>query len=144
MPDVPALSLAVRRAEPTDTDELIDLGSLARQAIEASRGGTALLRELDDHPPGRWAVATIDGMVVGMAGVDHSVDGVALLRCIFVREEARQLGLGEQLLDWVLADAAEDGCQRFDGIALPGDRSTKNLFERAGIVARAIIVSRPL
>ena len=31
-----------------------------------------------------------------------------------------------------------------EGWALPGDRDTKNLFERAGVTARKIIVSKPL
>jgi hypothetical protein len=31
-----------------------------------------------------------------------------------------------------------------EGTALPGDRDTKNLYERAGVVARKIVVSKPL
>jgi hypothetical protein len=35
-------------------------------------------------------------------------------------------------------------CLGVDAIALPGNRDTKNFFETFGLVARAILVHRPL
>jgi len=36
------------------------------------------------------------------------------------------------------------GCAAIEGEALPGDRDVKNLYERAGITARLIVVSKAL
>ena len=43
-----------------------------------------------------------------------------------------------------LQHARDRGAQVFEGEALPGDRDTKNLYERAGITARLITVSTRL
>ena len=40
--------------------------------------------------------------------------------------------------------ASSRGCSRIDALALPGDRDTKNLFERNGLTARLIVASSPL
>jgi hypothetical protein len=46
----------------------------------------------------------------------------------------------QALVDW----CTERGCMGVDSLALPGDRHTKNFFESFGLVARAIVVHRPL
>ena len=46
----------------------------------------------------------------------------------------------QALVDW----CAARGCFGVDSLALPGDRHSKNFFESFGLVARAIIVHRPL
>ncbi len=141
------MSPEVRPAGAADTDDLDALRRAARLAIADQRGGRAWL---DDHVPAPWdaphqtvLVGTLDGVVLGYAVVAVG-ERVARLTEIFVDPEARQLGCGEALLDAALESARHAGCRRFDGIALPGDRATKNLFERAGIVARAIVVSTEL
>ena len=50
--------------------------------------------------------------------------------------EAREVGVGELLLDTVLRWAEARGCFGIDSIVLPGNRETKNFFETAGMVAR--------
>ena len=81
-------------------------------------------------------------LVVGYLVLD--VDGaIARVDQVYVTPDARELGFGDALLE-----AATDGgrrgrrraCSR--ATALPGDRDTKNLYERAGITARLITVSR--
>src|SRR5947207_670177 len=93
-------------------------------------------------------VGTIDDVIVGyaVARVQELPDGGRLARLtdIYVQPEAREVGIGELLLDTVLAWAAEGGCFGVDSIVLPGNRETKNFFESAGMVARAIIVHRAL
>ncbi len=58
--------------------------------------------------------------------------------------EARELGFGDELLATAIASASSRGAVGVEGQALPGDRQTKNLYERAGIVARLITTFRRL
>ena len=91
---------------------------------------------------------TIDDVVVGYAVVRTEVlrDGgrLGVLTDIYVEPEARAVGVGEVLVDEVLRWCRELGCTGVDGLALPGNRSTKNFFETFGFTARAIVVHRRL
>ena len=69
---------------------------------------------------------------------------MAVIRELYVEPDGRDVGIGEALMDGVLAWAREQGCDGVDSFALPGNRALKNLFERYGLVARAILVHRPL
>ncbi len=121
----------------------------ARAALCDQRGGPAHLAE---RPAvGDWAkllatpgplvwVATIDEVVVGYLQLQVFASAAEVLQ-VYVHPEARELGFGDWLLEAALAAARECGCTVFEGTALPGDRATKNLYERAGIKARKITVS---
>jgi GNAT superfamily N-acetyltransferase len=63
---------------------------------------------------------------------------------VFVHPDARGIGVGESMVDEALTWAAGAGCSGLDALALPGDRETKNLYERSGLTARAIVVHRDL
>jgi GNAT superfamily N-acetyltransferase len=149
----------VRPARGTDVDELQVLEDEARAGLDGARGGN---RWLDEHPPigARWAevvaarsvfVAEI-GDVVGLdqppAVVGYlvlDVDGdIARIDQVFVTPGARELGFGDALIEAATDVARTAGARYLEGEALPGDRETKNLFERAGITARLITVSRRL
>ena len=58
--------------------------------------------------------------------------------------EARELGVGELLLEAAIGWAEAHGCRGIDAMALPGIRASKNLFERFGLKARRLVVHRPL
>mgnify|MGYP006280573489 CR=1 FL=1 len=147
----------VRPATSDDVDELVRLDRAHRRLLEsAARGGTQWLNE---HPePGRagWAlrcsesswqvfVAGVDSVVLGMLSLTIASDGAdARIDQVFVEEEARELGLGDGLVEAALEGARRSGCRAVESTALPGDRDTKNLFERFGLVARAITVRRDL
>jgi GNAT superfamily N-acetyltransferase len=106
---------------------------------------------LEEHPPvadwarvvdgdGHVTVAEIDGVLVGflqMAAPDER--GVAAVVQVFVLPDARELGFGDIMLAESIAWARSVGAVALEGEALPGDRETKNLYERAGITARKII-----
>jgi len=142
----------VRQAEPADAAQLAELEATARHQLIDQRGGAALLAEqpavadwsaaIEDHS--RWvAVAELDGFVVGY--LELAVTGeIAVVRQVYVQPEARQLGFGDGLLEAALDEARRHGCSALEGFALPGDRETKNLYERARITARKIIVSTRL
>ena len=145
----------IRHATLDDLAVIVELDATAREAVASQRGGRIWLVE---HAPAKFLHADelIDHSWVGT--VDEHV--VGFLRCtlddvpqhglvcsverVFVDENARELGFGDALLQQAIEHATNLGCVAIEGNALPGDRETKNLYERAGIVARKIIVSRPL
>ena len=101
----------------------------------------------DDLVGHSW-VGTVDEHVVGFLHCEYDDVPHHGLVCsverVFVDAHARELGFGDALLQQAIDHATQMGCVVIEGNALPGDRETKNLYERAGIVARKIIVSRRL
>ena len=142
----------VRPARPADADLLRLLEDEARAGLVGTRGAA---RWLEEHPPigALWAsemahhdvfVAELDGsVVVGYLVLEHAGD-VATVAQVYVTGAARELGFGDALLEAAMDRARERRARVLEGFALPGDRDTKNLYERAGITARLITVSRPL
>jgi GNAT superfamily N-acetyltransferase len=145
----------VRPARRADVDALRFLESEARAALVTARGGT---RWLDEHPElgAAWSdaleehqvfVAVLDGegveVVVGYLVLDVA-GTVARIDQVFVTPDAREVGFGDALVEAAESAAREGGATLLEGQALPGDRETKNLYERAGITARLITVSRRL
>jgi len=135
-----------------DVPAVAQLEAEARTTLLDQRGGPAHLTErpavpswlqvLSGNGQHVW-VSTIDDVAVGY--LQLLVDGEAAeVWQVYVHPEARELGFGDWLLEAALARARELGCTVLEGTALPGDRNTKNLYERAGIKARKITVSTPL
>lgn len=141
----------VRDAEALDADAVIALDAAMRSAVSDQRGGAAWLHEnppLADDPTfvGRCRVGVIDDVIVGFVvwRVRPERGGVIEVQRVHVAPQARELGFGDALLAAVIATGRELGCAHVEGHALPGDRETKNLYERAGITARRITVARSL
>jgi len=139
----------VRSATADDAEQLDLLETESRASLVDQRGG---LRWLETNPAraGRWAaaadigavhVAHIDDVVVGYLVAQH---GGAIVRIVdvYVTPAARELGFGDAMLALAIETGRAAGCELVEGEALPGDRDTKNLYERAGITARLIVVSR--
>lgn len=146
------LVVSARAATLADLDRIHDLVEQARQSVRPVRGGASHLDvdgvdwHLDtrlESPHAAVLCGLIDDAVVGYAVVGED-RGAARIEAIFVEPEAREVGLGEELLDAVIAWSRARGCSTLDAVALPGDRHTKNFFETFGMVARAITVSRLL
>lgn len=142
----------VRRAQPGDVDDLAWLQQMARDAAVDQRGGPAWLDETPaEHDWGTAItsadravfVGTVEGVVLGMLDLGIG-PRIAAVRLAYVHPEARELGLGDTMMEHALDAARAAGCAAFEGVALPGDRETKNLYERAGITARKIILSTRL
>ena len=142
----------VRSVAPHDGAVLAQLPVLeaeARAALIDQRGGERWLLE---HPPvgDGWTelaadadvvVAEIDEVVVGYL-VALDCDELVVIDQVWVTPEARELGFGDALLALAIDRARSRGAEAVQGSALPGDRHTKNLYERAGIVARLITTYR--
>jgi len=144
----------VRRCAGDDGDvaELAVLEAEARAALVDQRGGARWLVEhpvvgegwLDRCRSSDVWLAHIDDVVVGYMVADLGVDRIVRIDQVWVTPLARELGFGDGLLEAAIASARERGAVAVEGQALPGDRQTKNLYERAGIVARLITTYREL
>ncbi|MET0146984.1 MAG: GNAT family N-acetyltransferase [Ilumatobacteraceae bacterium] len=146
----------VRPAAAGDAGPLNVLEDEARAALVDTRGGN---RWLEEHPPigPSWdravdsrqvfvAELTFPGdlpLLVGYLVLDRAGD-IAMVDQVYVTPGARELGFGDSLLEAATEAARSGGAVVIEGQALPGDRETKNLYERAGITARLITVSRAL
>jgi GNAT superfamily N-acetyltransferase len=152
---------SVRPATEADLPELAALAAGAVAEQERSRGGgvwsqrearampaePSLRAALSD--PGQLVLAgTIGDAVVGYAvvHVDRLRNGETLgvVDDIFVLPAAREVGVGEVLIERALDWCRERGSIGVDALVLPGNRETKNFFEAFGFTARAIVVHRPL
>lgn len=140
----------VRRATAADHPALRELEREARSAVVGQRGGD---RWLEEHPEvaDGWEqrcvdadvyVGTIDALVVAYLVAVLSDDGILRIDQVWVTPAARELGFGDELLAAAIEGARRRGALAVEGQALPGDRHTKNLYERAGIVARLITTFR--
>jgi len=140
------------RADDGDVAQLELLEREARDALIGQRGGD---RWLVEHPAigARWRdrcsdadvwIAHIDDVVVGYMVAGLGQDLIVRIDQVWVTPLAREVGFGDALLEHAIASARERGAIGVEGESLPGDRQTKNLYERAGIVARLITTYRDL
>lgn len=161
MSAIPAPHEAARTAVPDDLPAVVPLASAAAAELRDQKGGPVwwrrerrqgdlgeALRAAVAAPDHEVAVGTLDGTIIGyaVARTEQLADGglLGVVEDIYVDPGARAVGVGEALMDHVMAWARERGCFGIDSLALPGDRATKNFFESFGLVARAIVVHKPL
>ena len=145
----------VRLAISSDCEELQRFEVEARSQLEAFRGGLRLANELPLVGPlwaerigsSRWTifVAGFDYVVMGYLCIDYEAQFEApLIESVYVTSDARELGLGDAMVSAAIEECALRGADAIDAYALPGDRETKNLFERSGLTARLLIVTKKL
>ena len=143
----------VRIAKDYDAQAISELETQCIQESEHFRGSAQLLTaapiigkgigELLANAKHAVFVVESSGNVCGFAHLEIS-SSVATICRIFVGPTARDLGAGATLIEALHAHARSQGCTQIDAYALPGDRLTKNLFERAGMKARLLIASSEL
>jgi GNAT superfamily N-acetyltransferase len=155
---------SVRVAGEDDLDALERLAALAADELGAERGGplwqqlhgrveplaSTLRADLAEAADGLGIVllGTVADAPAGYAVAHREVlpDGsaIAVVTDVYVEAGFRGVGLGQGLMDALIAWAREGGCRGIDSLALPGMRHSKNFFERFGLTARAILVHRDL
>ncbi len=155
------MDVSARRAERDDLDILV---ALAAGAIEelTPHGGGAIWSQLDartgpladgflsgfDSEHDFVIVGMIDLTVVGYAALTlrplHDTTRLGDLTDLYVMAGAREVGVGEEMMELAVQWCREMGCVGIDSLALPGDRATKNFFESFGLVARSLRVHRSL
>ena len=145
------MEIAVRPPTPDDEPRLQVLASEAIAEQSEGRGGRIWsVREALRQPEGETLrlVGTIDDVVVGYAnvGVERLAGGelLGVVTAIYVEAGAREVAVGEALLDEVIAWCTTKRCVGIDAHALPGNRETKNFFETFGFTARLLVVHRSL
>jgi ribosomal protein S18 acetylase RimI-like enzyme len=148
------MEFLVRAATNADVEALSALELEARSALVDARGGRQLLAEqpavedwasvVDGAEHAVW-VATIGDVVVGYLQLRLPArGGIGKVMQVFVLAGAREVGFGDELLATAVEAIVAAGGTEIESFALPGDRDTKNLYERAGITARKLIVSKRL
>ena len=136
---------SLREIGETDRNDVVRLVQESRVSAGKFRGGDVLWEHIDQIDlstlPGRLAVANDQSCGVVLWSCAHDVLTVEIL---FVEESARGIGIGESLVNASVEEARAQGCRRVAGRALPGDRETKNVYERTGLVSQVITVGRNL
>lgn len=128
----------------TDADE----GAIERH-IESSRIESQKYRgrvlELDGTAGERAClVAGFGDTVWGSAVMTRRSPTEWFVVHLWVDPSAREVGLGDTLMAACIQHARRTGGERIRGSAQPGDRATKNLFERHGLVAETIVAALDL
>ena len=151
-------------ARPATGEDVARLAQLVGEAVAEQaegRGGfiwsrrearavpaEASLSSLVEDPGALVLAGTIEGCIVGYAvAITEELrtgDRLGVVTDVYVEQGAREVGVGEALLDQVVAWCEAAGCVGIDALALPGNRQTKNFFESFGFTARAIVVHRRL
>ncbi len=150
----------VRRAEGADLERCRELVTAALAATDGQRGGALLLAggspaDLAATLIERWfdsdatatMVGTVDEVIVGIAAGTVAESGprlVGRIECFYVEPDARAVGVGQTMVEALLEYFSSRECSDVDAMALPGDRSSKQLLESAGFKARLLILHRTL
>lgn len=144
----------VRQAAVSDADELDRLQAIARDGMRDVRGGALRLAECE--PVLNWPnLLSDDACVVLVGTLDDAVVSYMVMQLsrtrdrgtithAYVEADARELGLGDTLVEFAIAAVREAGLSGIEAVALPGDRETKNMYERAGLTARKLTVYKSL
>jgi ribosomal protein S18 acetylase RimI-like enzyme len=152
---------SARMAVASDLPAVVDLAQRIETELASVRGGRELLgrerpagtvenrlRAAIDDPTSIVVVGTYDGVVLGygLAVTEDLAGGrrLAFITDLAVDPEARRVGIGEAMMDLLVAEASSRACSDVDSWALPGDRDTKNFFESYGLKARLLTVHRRL
>jgi GNAT superfamily N-acetyltransferase len=150
-----------RAAIPSDIPVLVELARALRAEMREQRGGALWeTREARAEPLGEAlaallgrddasvVVGTIDGTIVGFGTVEveNLRDGsrLGVIGDLFVEPDARAVGVGESIIEEIIAFCRGAQCAGIDAVALPGAREAKNFFERAGFTARALVMHHKL
>jgi GNAT superfamily N-acetyltransferase len=92
-------------------------------------------------------VGTLEAVAVGFALARYEVVGltpIGKVEAIYVEPAARQVGVGEVMVEAITGWCERRGCRGVDAPALPGSRPAKAFFEDNGFVARLLVMHRPL
>jgi len=148
-----------RAAHGAELARVAELARELRSELRDERGGTLwetrearpeplddAIAELHERDDALVVVGTTEGVVVGygLGRWETLRDGTRLgvIDEIYVEPEARGVGVGELVVERLVAFCVDAGCIGVDATALPGHRQAKNFFERAGFTARSLVMHR--
>ncbi|MEL7206680.1 MAG: GNAT family N-acetyltransferase [Actinomycetota bacterium] len=154
------MSEGARLARVDDLPRIDELIAAVRLDMAPRRGGELFLareagwpevardveRSVDGDDDRLAVVGTYDDVVFGvaLADIETLADGrrIGVLTAFLVEEDARDVGIGEAMMNLVIERLRAADCVGVDSVALPGDRATKNFFESFGLKARLLTVHR--
>jgi GNAT superfamily N-acetyltransferase len=152
-----------RLAGPRDVEELASLYESALNGLLAQRGGALFgaefaleepvaetLARLIEDPTCCVVVGAYNNAVVGLALVhvaeprhgEGSDQGI--VRVFYVDSGARNVGVGEAMLNEVVAWCESRGCVGLSVPVPPGAREAKSFFEEMAFRARLLVMHRDL
>jgi GNAT superfamily N-acetyltransferase len=85
-------------------------------------------------PDGAFYLVEVDGEPAGLCGLRQITPGVAEFKRIYVRPSHRGLGLGEAMLQRLIADAKSFGCEKAVLDSAPFMHAAHRLYAAAGFV----------
>lgn len=147
-----------RPATPADIGALALLWEAAVSELDGQRGGSLLASSLIQADTASFLTSALTDpeRIVVLGFIDHVAIGLAsayanrrgrepvtTLELIYTDPLARQVGVGEAMLDVVTAWSRDRGFVGVDAPALPGNRAAKSFFETHGFQARLLIMHRP-
>ncbi len=133
-------SIFVRHAQDNDIAIVALHKELSAAESSRYRGTPATI----DTGTALTFVGGVGTTVFGSLSIGPSASGRWDVIHVFVEPDAREIGIGDALLNECLAYLRQHGAVWLSASALPGDRAMKNLFERHGLVAQTIIVGKSL
>jgi GNAT superfamily N-acetyltransferase len=83
-------------------------------------------------PGGRLALARIDGEPAGCAALKPFDDHRCEFKRLYVRPAFRGAGLGQTLLDWLIAEARAAGYREVLGDTMPVMQGALRMYDRMG------------
>jgi GNAT superfamily N-acetyltransferase len=152
---------ASRPAGEHDIARIAELAVVMRAELSVMKGGAIWLqreawpeplehsyRALLERDDTLVVVGTIDDVVLGFGAALieplRSGDALGVVTDLFVEEAAREVGIGEEIMDDLIAFCVGRHCIGIDGMALPGHRATKNFFEEHHFTARMLTMHHRL
>lgn len=106
--------------------------------------GSTLVLPSDSTRERLTLVGGLGSTVMGTLRMVHAGSGSWFIENVFVLKECREIGIGDALMLRALEILSGLKATRVESSAMPGDRATKNLFERHGLVAQTILVGKTL
>lgn len=136
-----AAQVFVRLALPEDANTFIQHQQASTEEASRYRGSVVAQTPQGDD---LRIVAGVGNTVFGTLTATPITNSRWFVTHVYVDPQAREIGLGDALLDFAMTEVAQRGGTWLGGQALPGDRAMKNLFERHGLVAQTIWVGKDL
>ena len=87
-----------------------------------------------EPPAGALLIARVDDEPAGMVALRRKSDARCEMKRLFVRSEARGLGLGRQLAERIIAEAIARGYAEIILDTLPMMKDAQRMYERFGFV----------
>ena len=152
------MKVSARRATPADLPDLLrmywllaaemaPLEGIWRSAAGLPIPETTAFEELITEERSAVLIGQIDGVALGFLiaireDLPPQAHGARIgsVRYIFTEIEAREVGIGEAMIEAYLTAERGDGVALFDAHVAPGHRPTKSFFESKGFSARSIVM----